>query len=188
MKLPPLREVKPPAIVNAGPDSPVGHAAPGDFVTASGQLLHMDFGVKHDDYCADLQRTWYVLREGESAAPSEVRQGFGTIVRAIEEPRRAIRPGALGKDVDQVARRIDESLAREGARYASTHGATYQQEGVAERTEVPAISGSSDLRSYLAGRTVGLDSSRLQIDVSWTAPAGVRCSWPRWPPASINGA
>lgn len=64
-------------------------------------------------------------------------------------------------------------LAREGARYASTHGATYQEEGVAEQTGVPSISSSSGLRSYLIGRTVALDSSLLQVDVSYTAPSGV---------------
>jgi Flp pilus assembly protein TadG len=62
-------------------------------------------------------------------------------------------------------------LAREGARYASTHGGMYQREGIAEQTGVPAVASSSELRSYLAEKTVLLDPSRLQVDVAWTAPS-----------------
>jgi Xaa-Pro aminopeptidase len=92
--------------VFSGPDSAGAHYAPTARAISPGHLVNMDFGVKYVDYCADLQRTWYVLREGETGAPPEVQRGFDTIVRSIEESRRAIRPGVLGKTVDNVARRI----------------------------------------------------------------------------------
>ena len=63
-------------------------------------------------------------------------------------------------------------LAREGARYASTHGGTYQFEGIAQKTGVAAVSSSTDLSNYLADKTVLLDSSQLSVNVSWTAPSG----------------
>jgi len=62
-------------------------------------------------------------------------------------------------------------LAREGARYASTHGGKYEREGLARETGVPAIANSSELKSYLTEKTALLDSDRLQVDVAWTAPA-----------------
>ena len=62
-------------------------------------------------------------------------------------------------------------LAREGARYASTHGGMYQREGIAQQTGVPAVVSSSELQSYLAGKAVLLDPSRLQVNVAWTAPS-----------------
>ena len=41
--------------VNSGPDSPVGHNAPTGIRVEPGHLLHFDFGVKQDCYCADIQ-------------------------------------------------------------------------------------------------------------------------------------
>jgi Flp pilus assembly protein TadG len=63
-------------------------------------------------------------------------------------------------------------LAREGARYASTHGGMYQQQGIAQQTGVPAVATSSDLSSYLATKMVLLDPSSLQVGVSWVDRSG----------------
>jgi Xaa-Pro aminopeptidase len=92
--------------VFTGPDTAGAHYAPTARPVEGGHIVNMDFGVKHADYCADLQRTWYVRREGEEAPPSAVQRGFDTIVRAIEEARRVMRPGVVGKTVDDVARGI----------------------------------------------------------------------------------
>lgn len=92
--------------VFSGPDTAGAHYAPTARRVDGGHVVNMDFGVKHADYCADLQRTWYVLRDGETAAPQEVQRGFDTIVRAIEESRRALRAGVTGKAVDDVGRAV----------------------------------------------------------------------------------
>ncbi len=90
--------------VFTGPDTAGAHYAPTGRAVERGHIVNMDFGIKRDDYCADLQRTFYVLREGEAAAPPEVQRGFDTIVNAIERARRALRPGVTGQSVDAVAR------------------------------------------------------------------------------------
>ena len=66
----------------------------------------MDFGLKVEEYCSDLQRTLYVTRRGERSAPPDVQRGFDTIVRAIEESRCAMHPGATGQLIDAIARSI----------------------------------------------------------------------------------
>ena len=91
-------------IVNAGPDSAEGHAGPGDWKTARGHLLHMDFGVKQDGFCSDLQRMWYLLEEGESEAPEDVRRAWDACWGAIDAGAAKLKPGALGWEVDQAAR------------------------------------------------------------------------------------
>jgi Xaa-Pro aminopeptidase len=91
-------------VVDAGPDSPVGHAAPTELRTQRGHLLHIDFGVVKNGYVSDLQRTWYLLREGEAQPPVEARRAFDAVRGAILAGAAALQPGATGRDVDQAAR------------------------------------------------------------------------------------
>jgi Xaa-Pro aminopeptidase len=90
--------------VFTGPDTAGAHYAPTGRKVEQGHILNMDFGVKFNEYCSDLQRTFYVLKEGEDAAPPDVQKGFDTIVHAIEASRQAIKPGVLGEHVDKIAR------------------------------------------------------------------------------------
>jgi Xaa-Pro aminopeptidase len=92
--------------VNSGPNSPVGHNGPTDIKVERGHIIHFDFGVKYMDYCSDIQRLVYVLREGETEAPPEVQRGFITIRTAIEKSREAMKPGATGNSIDVIAREI----------------------------------------------------------------------------------
>lgn len=66
-------------IVTVGPVAPIGHTPPGDAVLQRGWTLQIDFGVKYNGFCADFQRMWYVLEEGETAIPDEVQHLFDTV-------------------------------------------------------------------------------------------------------------
>ncbi len=92
--------------VFTGPETAQAHYSPTDRPVERGHVLNMDFGVKVNDYCSDMQRTFYILRDGEAAAPEDVMNGFRTIVRAVEESRRAMKPGVQGVEIDAVARSI----------------------------------------------------------------------------------
>ncbi|MBL8058615.1 MAG: aminopeptidase P family protein [Anaerolineales bacterium] len=91
-------------VVNAGPESPVGHTRPGAYKAARGQLLHIDFGVQRAGFCSDLQRTWYFLDKGERRAPDDVRLAWEACWAAVDAGAAALRPGALGWEVDAAAR------------------------------------------------------------------------------------
>lgn len=91
-------------IVTCGPHSPVGHAAPGDVVLEKGHTLHVDLGVKQNEYCSDLQRMWYVLDDGEITAPPEVQHAFDVVHGAIKAGESVLKPGVLGWQVDKEAR------------------------------------------------------------------------------------
>jgi len=91
-------------IFSAGPESPVGHAAPGPYKAERGQVLQVDLGVKQSGYCSDIQRMWYLLGEGETQAPPDVQRAFNAVRSAILAAAKALKPGALGWEVDQAAR------------------------------------------------------------------------------------
>lgn len=90
--------------VFTGPDTAAAHYKPTDRKVERGHVLNMDFGVKIEDYCSDLQRTFYVLEEGESQIPEDVRKGFETIVTAIDLTCRGLKPGIKGMEIDTIAR------------------------------------------------------------------------------------
>jgi len=92
--------------VNAGPNKAVGHNGPTDIRIERGHLIHFDFGVKYEDYCSDIQRVCYVLREGETEAPVEVQRGFITIRTAIEHSRAAMKADVTGNSIDVISREI----------------------------------------------------------------------------------
>jgi Xaa-Pro aminopeptidase len=90
--------------VFTGPEHAGAHFNPTRRVIQRGHVVNIDFGVKIGGYCSDLQRTWYVLRKGETAAPVEVTHGFNVIVESIRRAARAMRPGAVSWQIDDAAR------------------------------------------------------------------------------------
>ena len=64
----------------------------------------MDFGIKYKGYCSDLQRTWYILNDGETKAPAPVQKGFDVIRDSVQKVADAVKPGVKGVDMDTIAR------------------------------------------------------------------------------------
>lgn len=93
-------------VVNFGPESAVGHAGPGALRLAPGHVVHLDFGIKLNGYCSDLQRCWYIARPGETAVPDEVATAFATVDQAIQSAAAFLRPGVTGAEADTVARSV----------------------------------------------------------------------------------
>ncbi len=93
-------------IVNAGPQSVPGHGAPSNLQVERGQLLHIDFGIKQNEYCSDLQRMWYIARPGETTAPQNLQRAFNAVLKTIQESARVLKPGAVGWQVDARAREV----------------------------------------------------------------------------------
>ncbi len=90
--------------VFTGPDTAEAHYQPTARKVEKGHVLNMDFGVRYKGYCSDLQRTFYLLEDGETVAPEEVQRGFETINTSIELSRKALKPGVPGWEIDSVAR------------------------------------------------------------------------------------
>ncbi|MEI6613471.1 MAG: Xaa-Pro peptidase family protein [Chrysiogenales bacterium] len=118
--------------VFSGPQEIGAHSAPTGNVLRPGHIFNIDFGVVVEKYCSDLQRTWYILRPGEKAAPSEAQKGFAALIESIRLSFSALKPGVRGLDIDQVARdyivsqgydEYPHALGHQVGRYAHDGGA-----------------------------------------------------------------
>lgn len=107
--------------VFTGPETAQAHYSPTDRLIKPGHVLNMDFGVKVDGYCSDLQRTFYIMDKEETQVPFEVKKGFETILKTIEECRQAMRPGVQGLVIDQLARQIVTGAGYEEFPHALGH-------------------------------------------------------------------
>lgn len=91
--------------VTVGSRAPVGHVRPGDEAIEPGSIVHVDFGIAMDGYRSDLQRMCYVAGT-DGAVPDAVRKAYATVVDAIDQSAKALRPGASGWEVDAVSRGV----------------------------------------------------------------------------------
>jgi Xaa-Pro aminopeptidase len=108
-------------IVNGHPETPIGHASATERRTAPGHTLQIDFGVKKDDFCSDVQRMWYFLDKGETKPPADVQKGFDAVRAAIEAAAKVLKPGVLGWEVDQAARSTLTKLGYPEFQHATGH-------------------------------------------------------------------
>ncbi|MBS4034601.1 MAG: aminopeptidase P family protein [Ignavibacterium sp.] len=90
--------------VFTGPDPAGPHSGPTERKIEKGHMINMDFGIKLNGYCSDIQRTWYVLNDNETAAPEPVQKGFEVIRDAIQMVADALKPGVKGVEMDDIAR------------------------------------------------------------------------------------
>ena len=90
-----------PAIVASGERGSLPHAAPTEKIIEEGDLLTLDFGCIYKGYCSDMTRTICVGKANE-----QQKEIYHTVLRAQEAALEAIKPGAICKDIDKIARDI----------------------------------------------------------------------------------
>ncbi|MFW9793331.1 MAG: M24 family metallopeptidase [Candidatus Thorarchaeota archaeon] len=105
--------------VDAGPNKQFGHAGPTDNKTKDGHLLHFDFGVKYNDYCSDIQRMFFFGDKKD--IPTEVQDAFETVRDGIQAAAKWIKPGAVGYEVDNIARDFVRAAGYEEYQHALGH-------------------------------------------------------------------
>lgn len=66
---------------------------PTDVFVQPGDLVNIDLGIRVNEYASDNQRSYYVLREGETKAPDDLEHAFTTMQKAQQAVLNAMRPG-----------------------------------------------------------------------------------------------
>ena len=109
-------------IVTTGPNSMVGHGLPSETLSVTpGCILHLDFGVRQDEYCSDLQRCWYVPEPGETAPPPSVQRAFDAVADAITAAAAVMKPNSRGHEIDAAARSSLLDAGYEEYQHATGH-------------------------------------------------------------------
>ena len=105
--------------VVAGPSR--GHADPSSRVIERGDLVRIDFGITLHGYSTDLQRTAYVLKVGETAAPPQILKMWATARKAADRQIAAMKPGVSGNEIDAIARQTLREAGFEGPPHGTGH-------------------------------------------------------------------
>ena len=90
--------------VFTGPEAGGAHSGPTNNKIEKGHIVNIDFGIEYKGYCSDLQRMWYILKDGEAKAPAQVQEGFEIIRDAIQKVADQLKPGVIGCEMDDIAR------------------------------------------------------------------------------------
>jgi Xaa-Pro aminopeptidase len=92
-----------PPIVAAGPNGALPHAEPGPWEIGAGELVVIDMGARLDGYCSDCTRT---VSTGD--LDPQAAEIYEVTLSANEQALAEVRAGAVGSDLDGVARRVIE--------------------------------------------------------------------------------
>jgi len=93
-------------LVNAGDKTEPGHGLPSNAKISHGDLVHVDFGVVHKEYCSDIQRLLYFKRRNEKKPPPELVEAFDTVNEIVSRTADICKPGKKGHEIDSLARKI----------------------------------------------------------------------------------
>ena len=97
---------------------PAGHKGFYGSRLKNGQFLKIDFGVRHEGYCSDIQHDYWV---GSKAAPPDVRKMFNTARAANDAALAKLKPGVAGYIVDSAARQVITSRGYPEFMHATGH-------------------------------------------------------------------
>ncbi len=103
--------------VNVG-NNPAGHVGYHNIKIKRGDFVKLDFGVKSNGYCSDIQRNYFV---GPGPVPSPVKRMFTTAREANDKALSVLKPGVPGYLVDQAGRRLIQKRGYPEYKHALGH-------------------------------------------------------------------
>lgn len=88
--------------VTFGLETELGHRISSERKLKKNESIHIDFGVKYQGYCSDLQRVFYYGRN----PPEDMVKAFETLREAQDTSVRSMNPGKKGYEIDSIARTL----------------------------------------------------------------------------------
>ncbi|MEP1152690.1 MAG: M24 family metallopeptidase [Balneola sp.] len=110
--------------VNSGPDR--GHSHATDKVIMGGDVIQIDFGIKlYDRWVSDIQRFAYVLKEGETELPEDIKHYWESAKAGNRAAFNAMKPGVKGVEVDATQRALMKENNSEYVMWSTGHPVGY---------------------------------------------------------------
>ena len=104
-------------IVASGVNGSLPHAVPSDKVINKGELVTFDFGAKYGGYCSDCTRTVAVGNVSD-----ELKRIYDAVYNAHMAALSEVKPGAVTKELDGIARRYLDGLYPGAFGHSLGHG------------------------------------------------------------------
>ena len=144
--------------VNSGADR--GHSHATDKVIMPGDVIQIDFGIKvYNRWVSDIQRFAYVLKEGETEVPDDIRHYWESSKAGNRAALNAMKPGAKGVDVDKAQRVLMEKAGSEYVMWSTGHPVGYVAHDVG-----PNLGGSQ--ASHVRPASEKIIKENTTIDIS----------------------
>lgn len=156
-------------LILSGANASMPHGRPSDKVIGEGELLLMDFGATYQGYFSDMTRTVAI-----GYATDEMYQVYNTVLSAHYAGIKALKPGAVGSEVDAAARKV---IADSGLDGCYGHGLGHSV-GLDGRILLRAKRGSTAV--FQEGNTITIEPGiyipgkigcRIE-DILWLSPNG----------------
>ena len=145
--------------VNSGADR--GHSHATDRVIQPGDIIQTDFGIRvWDLWVTDIQRFAYVLHPEEREAPAAMEMRWQAARQGARAAFEAMRPGALGVDVDRAQRVVMDEAGSLDVFWSTGHPVGYWAHDVgpslggAQRGRTPSVHAQ---RPLLPGQVFAFD-------------------------------
>jgi len=154
--------------VNSGPDR--GHSHATDKVIMPGDVIQIDFGIKvYDRWVSDIQRFAYVLKEGETKAPKDIKHYWESAKAGNRAALAAMKPGAKGIDVDRAQRILMEENGSDYVMWSTGHPVGYVAHDVG-----PNLGGSQASHVRPASEKIIKEGMTFAFDGfhAWKLPEG----------------
>jgi Xaa-Pro aminopeptidase len=127
--------------VNSGADR--GHSHATDKVIMPGDVIQTDFGIKvYDMWVTDIQRFAYVLKEGETEAPDDIKQYWANSKQGSRIALAAMKTGVRGYDVDKAQRDFMKAQGSLPVMWSTGHPVGYVAHDIG-----PALGGAQEGRT-----------------------------------------
>ena len=156
-------------LILSGPNASMPHGRPSDKVITEGELLLMDFGATYQGYFSDMTRTVAI-----GYATDEQYEVYNTVLAAHYSGIKALKPGAVSRDVDAAAKKI---IADSGLPGCYGHGLGHSV-GLDGRILLRAKAGCDSV--FQTGNTITIEPGiyipgkigcRIE-DIMWLSPEG----------------